>query len=95
MHAPICPECRVQLELSHICSYNIKHPEMRVYFVGVCPTCKFTFKGVNQAHKADQIISITENFEAKKFASIGAGAYILRSPSVYTDYSPGTHEHAD
>ena len=95
MHAPICPDCRVQLELSHICSYSSGPPEQRIYIVGVCPVCKVTFKGVGQVRETDQILSVSEDFEAKKFAQIGTGAYILHSPSIYSDYSPGTHEHAD
>ena len=95
MHAPVCPDCRVQLTLSHICSYSSGPPEVRVYIVGVCPACKVTFKGVGQVRKTDQILSISENEEARRFAQIGAGAYTLLSPSVYTDYSPGTHEHTD
>ena len=95
MHAPVCPDCRVQLELSHLSSYGAAHSVKRIYIVGVCPACKVTFKGVGQVRRTDQILSISVNEEARRFAQIGAGAYTLLSPSVYTDYSPGTHEHTD
>ena len=95
MHAPICPDCRVQLELSHLSSYGAAHSVKRIYIVGVCPECKFTFKGVGKTNEADQIISVTADYGARRFAQIGAPAYLLHSPSIYSDYSPGTHELAD